>query len=226
MPVIIEVVAETRLTMAITSARVTRLTRGLGADRWPRYRPLARNSRASLVTCVCHRLLLGDPHAPRRRLAAPRPAPPRRPVTPRDSEERSRSSRSSLPRRTCARACSSPLQPLLTMIVIKFVFFFEDQRPSPLPIRLADHERPSPVARSTPESCSAAERERERMAVSSDTGSCVLSCRRRRSSWRCSRRRWRPGVWRSRTTVLLCTSWPPWSCLRTQRQQEHTRSSS
>jgi hypothetical protein len=46
------------------------------------------------------------------------------------------------------------------------------------------------------------------------------------SSWRCSRRRWRPGVWRSRTTVLLCTSWPPWSCLRTQRQQEHTRSSS
>ena len=43
-PVIIEVVAETRLTMAITSARVTRLTRGLGADRWPRYRPLARNS--------------------------------------------------------------------------------------------------------------------------------------------------------------------------------------
>ena len=36
-PVIIEVVAETRLTMAITSARVTRLTRGLGADRWPRH---------------------------------------------------------------------------------------------------------------------------------------------------------------------------------------------
>ena len=140
MPVINQVVAETRLTMAITSARVTRLTRGLGADRWPRYRPLARNSRASLVTCVCHRLLLGDPRAPRRRLAAPRPAPPRRPVTPRDSEERSRSSRSSLPRRTCARACSSPLQPLLTMIAIKFVFFFEDQRLSPLPIRLA-HRR-------------------------------------------------------------------------------------
>jgi hypothetical protein len=45
------------------------------------------------------------------------------------------------------------------MIAIKFVFFFEDQRPSPLPIRLADHERPSPVARSTPESCSVAERE-------------------------------------------------------------------
>jgi len=59
-----QVVAETRLTMVITSARVTRLTRGLGADRWPRYRPLARNSRASLVTCVCHRLLLGDPRAP------------------------------------------------------------------------------------------------------------------------------------------------------------------
>ena len=39
-----QVVAETRLTMAITSARVTRLTRGLGADRWPRHRPLARNS--------------------------------------------------------------------------------------------------------------------------------------------------------------------------------------
>jgi hypothetical protein len=37
MPVINQVVAETRLTMAITSARVTRLTRGLGADRWPRH---------------------------------------------------------------------------------------------------------------------------------------------------------------------------------------------
>ena len=49
MPVINQVVAETRLTMAITSARVTKLTRGLGADRWPRYRPLARNSRASLA---------------------------------------------------------------------------------------------------------------------------------------------------------------------------------
>ena len=33
------------------------------------------------------------------------------------------------------------LIPLLTMIAIKFVFFFEDQRLSPLPIRLSHRRR-------------------------------------------------------------------------------------
>ena len=222
MPVIIEVVAETRLTMAITSARVTRLTRGLGADRWPRYRPLARNSRASLVTCVCHRLLLGDPHAPRRRLAAPRPAPPRRPVTPRDSEERSRSSRSSLPRRTCARACSSPVQPLLTMIAIKFVFFFEDQRLSPLPIRLA-HRRwrwARSFCRRWAEMICARVSPRASMCV------CPV-CRQARAHGRAGGARGGDGgrACGGQEQLYCCTSWPPRSCLRTQRQQQHTRSS-
>ena len=220
MPVINQVVAETRLTMAITSARVTRLTRGLGADRWPRHRPLARNSRvncpfpqrASPLTCSRAPAAVtafsgrGLAHMRHRVcLEMPQEHPTARAAAPAGAQEQPRAHSLRIPenrrQRPAAHDDRDQVRVLLRGPAALAAAHPAGSSPMEVDAQLLPRRRAVLL-----------QKERERMAVSSDTGSCVLSCRRRRSSWRCFGRScswW--DVWNGKKTNCL-TARPALPC--------------